>query len=181
MGWFVIAVSGTPGTGKTYISEMLSKKFSLLHFDVNNFIKRKSLSEDYDKKRHCYVVDEKLLSKEIVKETRILCQKNPKILMDKKRFEKEIRGFLKNPKKTSQKPKQPYSGIVIDSHLSHYLPKRFVDLCIITKTEIKTLKKRLKKRKYLESKITENLQAEIFDVCYEEALQKKHNIAIFKS
>ena len=66
--------------------------------------------------------------------------------------------------------------MIIDSHLSHYLPKKYVDLCIVTKCGISELNKRLKKRKYSKAKIKENLQAEIFDVCRQEALKNKHKV-----
>ncbi len=69
-------------------------------------------------------------------------------------------------------------GIVIDSHLAHYIPKRYVDLVIVTKTYLKKLKRRLLKRNYSKLKIKENLEAEIFDVCYEEAKELKHKIKI---
>ena len=68
--------------------------------------------------------------------------------------------------------------MIIDSHLSHYLPRKYVDLCIVTKCDIKELNKRLKKKKYNKSKIQENLQAEIFDICLNEAREGKHKIAI---
>jgi adenylate kinase len=69
-------------------------------------------------------------------------------------------------------------NLVIDSHLSHYLPKKYIDLCVITKCNLKVLEKRLKKRKYSKEKIRENLDAEIFDVCLNEAREKKHKIKI---
>jgi adenylate kinase len=78
---------------------------------------------------------------------------------------KEIRNF-----------KQSKEGIIIDSHLSHYLPKKYVDLCIVTKCNLKELENRLKKKKYSKSKIRENLDAEIFDVCLNEAKENKHKI-----
>ncbi len=69
-------------------------------------------------------------------------------------------------------------GLIIDSHMSHYLPKRVVDLCIVTKCDIKVLNKRLKKRRYSKAKIKDNLEAEIFDVCLLEAKKKKHNVLV---
>jgi len=69
-------------------------------------------------------------------------------------------------------------NLVIDSHLSHYLPKKYVDKCYVTKCSLKDLEKRLKKRKYSKDKIRENLDAEIFDVCFEEAKKKGHNIKV---
>jgi adenylate kinase len=74
--------------------------------------------------------------------------------------------------------KKSKNSLVIDSHLSHYLPKKYVDLCIITKCDLKVLQKRLKKRGYNKDKIRENLDAEIFDVCLNEARKKGHNIIV---
>ena len=75
---------------------------------------------------------------------------------------------IKN-KKTQEiinnKIKKTKNDIIIDSHLSHYLPRKYVDLCIVTKCDIKVLKNRLKNKKYSKSKVRENLDAEIFDIC----------------
>ncbi len=71
-----------------------------------------------------------------------------------------------------------YKDLIIDSHLSHYLPKKHIDICIVTKTDIKTLKKRLEKRKYAKNKVKENLDAEIFEICHTEAQDQGHNIII---
>lgn len=71
-----------------------------------------------------------------------------------------------------------HKGIIIDSHLSHYLPKEIVDEVIITKCNINTLKKRLSKRGYSYSKIRENLDAEIFDICRVEALEMGHKVEV---
>ena len=57
--------------------------------------------------------------------------------------------------------------------------KKYADLCIVTKSSLKTLEERLKKRKYTKSKIRENLDAEIFDVCLNEAKEKGHNMLVF--
>lgn len=67
-------------------------------------------------------------------------------------------------------------GLIIDSHLSHYLPKKHVDLCIVTRCNLKTLQQRLIKRKYNQNKIRENLDTEIFEICLNEAIENKHNI-----
>ena len=65
--------------------------------------------------------------------------------------------------------------VVIDSHLSHYLPKKYVDKCYVTKCNLKELRKRLEKRGYSEKKVRENLDAEIFDVCRIEAMDSGHD------
>ncbi len=68
--------------------------------------------------------------------------------------------------------------LVIDSHLSHYLPKEKVKLCVICKCDVKELRKRLKKRGYAKAKIEENVEAEIMDVCLNEAKEEGHRIKI---
>jgi len=72
-------------------------------------------------------------------------------------------------------------NIVIDSHLSHYLPKEYVDKCYITKCDLGELKKRLEERGYSKEKVRENLDAEIFDTCRIEALEAGHDVEIIKT
>ena len=130
----VIIVTGSVGTGKTFVSKKLAKKNKAKYVDVNKIIKNYKLSEGYDKKRKCKVVDVKKLNKVLIKMI-----------------------------------KDSQEDLVIDSHLSHFLPHKYVDLCIVTKCSIKKLKSRLKKRHYPKSKIKENVDVELFDVCLNEA------------
>ncbi len=138
-----IIVSGTPGTGKTEIAKELAEKLKYRYIDVNKLIKENSLSEGYDTKRKCEIVDTAKLSSFLL-------------------------SFIKKSKQ----------NLVIDSHLAHYLPSKYIDLCIITKCGLKELKKRLGKRKYNKAKIRENLDSEIFDICLNEAAEKGHTILI---
>lgn len=69
-------------------------------------------------------------------------------------------------------------NLVIDSHLSHYLPNKYVDYCVVCKCDLRVLEKRLKIRKYSEVKIRENLNSEIFDVCLLEALERGHKVIV---
>ena len=89
-------------------------------------------------------------------------------IVDAKKLSRFLSGFIKKSKQ----------NLVIDSHLAHYLPKKYVDICIITKCDLKELKKRLEKRKYSKAKIRENLDSEIFDICLNEAIEKSHTILI---
>lgn len=91
--------------------------------------------------------------------------------VDVKKLNKILIELIKNSKR----------NMIIDGHLSHYLPRKYVDKVVIVKCELKKLKKRLEKRRYSKSKIRENLDAEIFDVCFEEAKKLKHKIEIVKS
>ncbi len=74
--------------------------------------------------------------------------------------------------------KKSKKQLIIDSHMAHYLPKEYVELCIVTKCELKELKRRLQARKYSEAKIKNNLDAEIFDVCLIEAKEAGHKIKV---
>ena len=69
------------------------------------------------------------------------------------------------------------SSLIVDSHISHLLPKKMVDFCIVTIcSDLKKLEKRLVERKYSKKKVRENLDSEIFQICLNEAKEKKHKI-----
>ena len=138
----IIAVSGTPGTGKTTLSKKLAEKLKFKYVDVNKVIKRFKLIEGYDEARYTNIVD-------VLKLNSVLMQ------------------FIKQGK-----------NLIIDSHLSHNLPAKYVDLCIITKCSLKELKRRLERKRWPESKIRENMDAEIFDICNQEAKEIGHKILI---
>ena len=95
-------------------------------------------------------------------------KKNKCYVVDTKKLNSFLINFIKNNKK----------DLVIDSHLSHYLPSKYVDLCIVTICNIEILSKRLKKRKYSKDKISDNLEAEIFRSCLFESKTNKHNVLV---
>ncbi|MFH1376721.1 MAG: AAA family ATPase [Candidatus Woesearchaeota archaeon] len=115
--------------------------------------------------KHKYLDVNKLIIKEKLREK--YSKKLESYPVDIKKLNKSLIKKIKENKK-----------IIIDSHLSHYLPKKYVDLCIVTICDIKELKKRLKKRKYSEKKIKENLETEIFNTILIEAKENKHNILV---
>lgn len=136
----LIVITGTPGTGKTTLAEVLTEK-GFYRLDLHRHYK--DISTGYNRNKQCYDIDlEKL--------------------------EKLIRQKMKE-----------HSKIVVDSHISHLLPKRLVDLCVVlTCSNLKKLKKRLENRKYSKKKVRENLDAEIFQVCLTESLEKGHQVKI---
>lgn len=138
----IICVSGAVGSGKSTLAKKLSKSLKFEYLDVTKEIKKNKLSEKYDKKRKCNVIDVDKLKKFLIKK-------------------------IKKSK-----------NLIIDSIFSHYLDKKYVDLCIVTNCDISELRKRLKKRKYSAEKIKENVEAEIFDVFVIEAKEKKHNLLV---
>ena len=168
----VLCVTGTPGTGKTKIAKKLAKRLDFYYIDVNKLISKNKLSEGYDKKRKTKIVDINKLNKVVIDIIKQIKKVNESAPMSRARSTRTLTKL--NIKKITLNKK--YNGIIIDSHLSHYLPKRYIDMCIVTKCGIKELNKRLKRKKFHKDKIPENLQAEIFDVCYNEALEKKHKV-----
>jgi adenylate kinase len=169
----IVCVSGTPGTGKTTVAKRYAKQHHLQYIPVQDIIKTKKVYESYDSRRKCYVVPTEKLNIELIaliKEFR------------RRQYSKILKARNKKGKKTTIKKNQSaYKGLVFDSHLSHYLPARYVDLCIITRCSLPVLRKRLAKRKYAEQKIRDNLEAEIFEVCLQEARERGHKIKVTKT
>ncbi len=106
-----------------------------------------------------------------------------KSIIEKKKiydsYDKKMRCYVVPiPKlKSALKPILKQDNIIIDSHLSHYLDPKDIDLCIVKRCpDLKKLKRRLEKRKYSKAKVRENLDCEIFDICLNEAKENKHNI-----
>ena len=142
----VICVSGSVCSGKTSVAKRLARKLKARYINVNEVIKKNKLSEGYDRKKKCKVVDVKKLNKIL---------------------EKMI--------------KESKESLVIDSHMSHFLNPKLVDYVVITKTSLKKLKNRLKKRGYNKSKIEENLEVEIMDICLNEARELGHKVKIVET
>ncbi|MBI5393159.1 AAA family ATPase [Candidatus Woesearchaeota archaeon] len=92
-------------------------------------------------------------------------------IIDTKKLNKVLIGYITQEKKA----KTHY--LIIESHLSHYLPSKYVSLCIITACDLKILQSRLKKRNYNQAKVRENLDAEIFEIIHHEAKQSHRKIS----
>ena len=75
--------------------------------------------------------------------------------------------------------KTGYKGIIFDSHMSHFLPSKYADLCLVTRCSLKALEKRLRGKGYNKAKVRENIDAEIFDTCLIEAREMGHKIVVF--
>jgi adenylate kinase len=60
-------------------------------------------------------------------------------------------------------------GWIIDWHVCDIFPERLIDLVVVLRTDNTVLYDRLKKRGYADSKIEENIDAEIMQVILDEA------------
>lgn len=53
----VIIIAGTPGVGKTTISEQLATRLNGSHIDLGELVKREKLASGYDRKRQTLIAD----------------------------------------------------------------------------------------------------------------------------
>lgn len=134
----IIALTGTPGCGKTAVAQQLAEK-GFVHIELNRIITRRKLYSGYDKKRKTWIAD---INK----------------------VEKFIKSYAK---------KYGNKRIIIDSHISHLLPAKLVDVVIVLRCSPGVLEKRLEKKHWNKKKIIENKEAEIIGLISWEA-RKKH-------
>lgn len=132
----IIAITGTPCTGKTAVAKILADSLRWKLIELNSLAQEQGLFCGYDKGRKARIVD----------------------------VEKVKRAVLEIPRK---------ENLVIESHYSHDIPN---DLTIVLRCEIRELKKRMQDKGFSKEKIQENLQAEIFGICLEEALELKRRV-----
>jgi len=69
----IVAITGTAGTGKTYMAKKISKKFGWKHVEIGKLVKNKKLYSGYDRKFKSYVVNQKKFVgciKKLVKENK---------------------------------------------------------------------------------------------------------------
>ena len=92
-------------------------------------------------------------------------------IIDEDKFVEKLLDIIRAAKRKNH-------SLVIDSHMSHFLPKEEVDICLVTRCDLGELRKRLSEKRYEKGKVEENLQCEIMDVCLEEAREKGHNIIV---
>ena len=73
----IIALTGTPGTGKTTVASLLREKgYEIL--ELNKLAKEKGFVDGYDEERDCSIIDVKKLEDYLVKEFK----KNKNIILD---------------------------------------------------------------------------------------------------
>ncbi len=148
----VIGVTGTPASGKTRFAKAFAKANRFRHVDLHAYVLRRRLYLRYDPATRSHIVDPRRIPP-LVRELR--------------------QAFLASPKGKR--------GLVIDSHLVQLASPQDLDAVFVIKTTLRKLALRLKRRHYLEQKVKDNLEAEAFDTCREEALEKGHKVIVVKN
>ena len=166
----VVIVTGSVCTGKTTVAKRLAKTAGFEYVDIKSILKKHKIEVGYDYKRKCKIIDVNRMNKSLIKIINERKNANNSLL-------KKIRA-TKDKKLIKNYQKKLVKAIIFDSHLSHYLPKKYVDLCIVTKCDLPILERRLKKRGYHKDKVRENMDVEIFEICLNEAREKEHKIFI---
>lgn len=127
-----IAITGTPGVGKTTVSKLLAGRLGYEYTSVKDFAVEHGIGE--------------MVGDEIEIDVDELAE-----VMD------ETIG----------------KNVVIDGHLSHYVP---VDFVIVLRADPKIVAQRLIERDYLKKKVGENVEAELIDEILVEALEENENV-----
>ncbi|WNY28618.1 hypothetical protein MmiEs2_08140 [Methanimicrococcus stummii] len=146
--FLTIALTGTPGTGKTEVSKKLeSEGYRILH--VTEFIKKNNIPSERDEERDCDVIDMDALEEAVFD-----YQQQIRKEYNQRCFSEELtrQDFHKSP--------AHLPVLIIESHLAHYL----CDLSVVLRTHPYTLKDRLNERGYSDKKVMENVLAESIDV-----------------
>ncbi|MCL1811088.1 MAG: adenylate kinase family protein [Methanomassiliicoccaceae archaeon] len=119
----LIAITGTPGTGKTKLAEELrARGYEVL--DMNKHIRENGLLEEKDEIRDTYCVDVDSL-------------------------DLSLEGY------------RTQGTVLMEGHISHCVG---CDMVIVLRCSPGILAERLRERGYSESKVAENVQAEVLDV-----------------
>jgi len=132
----VIIVTGTPGVGKTAVSQLLAEKLGASHIDLGEIVKRERLTAGFDRRRATLIADEDKLKRRVQE------------LID-----------------------QCTSNVIVDGHYAaSIIPKRQVTRAFVLRCHPAQLKERMDQRYLKDTKLWENLAAEILDVSLYDAV-----------
>ena len=126
----LIVISGTPGTGKTSVAKLLSRKMHAKLITTGYLVKKYKIRSSLDRKRKTKIIDTKKLSDATKNEA------------------------------------GKYKVAIFEGHLAHFTSG---DLTVILRTNPKELEKRLRKKRWGQKKIRENVEAEAMGIISNEA------------
>ena len=128
----IVAISGTPGTGKTTAGRRLSGITGWDLVELNSLAEGRGLFTGFDKERYCRIVDMGALRK-------------------------EVRDLGRSGR-----------NLIIESHYAHDMDS---DLLFVLRANPRSIRRRARAKKWKKAKTEENVQAEIMEVCRQEAVE----------
>ncbi|MBO8182010.1 MAG: AAA family ATPase [Archaeoglobus sp.] len=138
----IVALTGTPGTGKSSVAKHLSQKYEVRAVS--------ELAEEFG----CIMGEEPENGEKV-------------LLVDVECLAGRLRGRLEGRLEEQVKAQTSGGLLIVEGHLSHLLPS---DLIIVLRCNPVKLKERLKTKSWKEDKILENVEAELLDVILIEAM-----------
>lgn len=93
----------------------------------------------------------------------------------KEGYDKVLDALIVDEKKLAREFEKE-DNAVIDSHLSYFMNSKKVDLCVVLRCNTRELIRRMEERKYKPEKMRENVQAEIMNVCGNDAFERGHKV-----
>jgi len=132
----IIVIMGTPGVGKTKVSQILSKRLNAVHLDLSKIAKEEQLTLGIDKERKSLIADLNRLSDRV------------QDLIKKSLRDVIIEGY--------------YASDVVPPNLASYI--------FVLRKDPDTLTANLKRKRFKEQKVSENVAAEILGVCLSDAV-----------
>ncbi|MFX1300404.1 MAG: adenylate kinase family protein [Promethearchaeota archaeon] len=141
----VIAISGTPGTGKTGVGQLLVKRLNATLIELSELAKEQQFLLGKDTQRETLIADTEKLQHYLIN----LIRESPK----------------------------PY---VIVGHFSDEVPEEILEFLVVLRCNPITLTQRLRNRQWPQSKILENVQAEILGECTMQALLRHKREKVFE-
>lgn len=163
-------ITGTPGTGKSTVSRLLSAKlsatlkFSTTLMDLNQLVEDEKLYTGVHPDWGFKIVDLDALCHRIGQKVDDL--RDNEDLFDNKEDLSEDKENLSDKKDLS---KNKENLVIVEGHLSHFC--KGADLVVVLRAHPSILKGRLENKGFGYAKIQENLEAEALDVCAFEAFQ----------
>ena len=141
----VIAISGTPGTGKTGVGQLLVKRINATLIELSHLAKEHQL----------------LLGEDVKRET---------LIADTEKLQHYLANLIRESPKTH----------VIVGHFADEVPEEILEFLVVLRCNPITLTQRLRNRQWSQSKILENVQAEILGECTMQALLRHKREKVFE-
>ncbi|KAL6639114.1 hypothetical protein ACP70R_022844 [Stipagrostis hirtigluma subsp. patula] len=177
-----VLMTGTPGTGKTTTCSLLADAAGLRHVNIGDLVREKGLHDGWDADLECHVINEDLTFKPrsvsilmaaycccchllVLWDNTIIMQLQHSAAIN----QDAERSLIIEQVCDELEDMMEEGGILVDYHGCDFFPERWFDLVVVLQTDNSILHDRLTSRGYMGSKLTNNIECEIFQVLLEEA------------